>query len=46
MPEIEGEYTDLMTYKPFGGIVEDKGVAVIKLTAKTKFPEKKIKTKK
>lgn len=46
VPEIEGEYTDLMTYKPFGGIVEDKGVAVIKLTAKTKFPEKKIKTKK
>ena len=46
-PELpKGEYTDLMTYKPFGGKVADKGVAIIKLTSKTNFPvkpERKIK---
>ena len=45
-PSIEGEYTDLFTYKPFGGTVEDKETAVIKLTKNTVFPEKKVKTKK
>ena len=38
-----GEYTDLMTYKPFGGKVADKSVAIVKATDKTVFPEKKSK---
>lgn len=43
----EGEYTDLMTYKPFGGKVEDKTAVIIKATSQTKIPEKrKAKTKK
>ncbi len=41
-PELpKGEYTDLTNYKPFAGIVKDKSVAIIKATAKTKFPEKR-----
>ena len=43
-PELpKGEYTDLMTYKPFNGKVADKGVAIVKATSKTVFPEKKTK---
>ena len=37
----EGEYTDLLTYTPFNGKVADKGVAIVKLTSKTKFPPKR-----
>lgn len=41
LPKLpDGEYTELMTYKPFKGKVEDKGVAIVKLTSKTHFPEK------
>ena len=40
-PELpKGEYTDLITYKPFKGTVADKSVAIVKLTAKTNFPVK------
>ncbi len=35
------EYTDLMTYKPFGGKVADKSVAIVKATSKTVFPVKR-----
>ena len=42
----KGDYTDLTTYKPFGGTVSDKSVAIIKLTSKTHFPEKPVKVKK
>ncbi|MCH5162213.1 MAG: glycoside hydrolase family 13 protein [Clostridiales bacterium] len=37
----QGEYTELLTYKPFSGVVADKSVAVVKLTADTVIPEKK-----
>ncbi|MDE6617849.1 MAG: glycoside hydrolase family 13 protein [Clostridiales bacterium] len=40
------DYTDLLTYKPFGGKVADKGVAIIKATKKTNFPPKPEKKKK
>ena len=41
IPDLpKGEYTDLMTYKPFGGTVADKGVAIVKLTSTTHFPVK------
>ena len=40
-PELpKGDYTDLMTYKPFGGVVADKDVAIFKLTKATVFPVK------
>lgn len=46
-PELpRGEYTDLMTYKPFDGKVEDKSVAIVKATKQTVFPEKRVKNKK
>ena len=41
----EGEYTDLLTYTPFKGKVADKGVAIVKLTSKTKFPVKRKRVK-
>lgn len=42
VPELpKGEYTDLITYKPFKGKVADKDVAIIKATEQTVFPEKK-----
>ncbi len=34
------DYTDLLTYKPFGGKVADKSVAVVKATSQTEFPAK------
>lgn len=34
----DGEYTDLLTYKPFGGKVADKSSAIVKLTEQTHFP--------
>ncbi len=37
----EGEYTDLITYKPYGGKTADKTVSIIKLTDKTHFPVKR-----
>lgn len=47
IPELpEGEYTDLLTYKPFKGAVADKEAVIVKPTAKTVFPETKKKTKK
>ncbi len=47
VPELPaGEYTDLMTYKPFGGKVADKSVAIVKLTADTVFPPKPVRKKK
>lgn len=42
----DGKYTDLLSYKPFGGKVADKGVAIVKLTSKTNFPPKAEKKKK
>lgn len=40
-PATDGkDYTDLFTYKPFGGTVKDKGVAIFKATSETVFPEK------
>lgn len=36
----KGEYTDLLTYKPFAGTVRDKETAIVKLTKQTVFPEK------
>ncbi|MBD5131096.1 MAG: glycoside hydrolase family 13 protein [Clostridiales bacterium] len=45
-PELpETEYTDLMTYKPFKGKVDDKSVAIIKATKQTVIPEKPQKKK-
>ncbi len=42
----KGDYTDLMSYKPFAGTVKDKETAIVKLTSQTVFPEKpKKKTK-
>lgn len=42
----KGEYTELTTYKTFGGVVKDKTAVVVKLTKKTHFPEKKPSAKK
>lgn len=45
-PQVDGgEYTDLLTYKPFKGKVADKSVAVFKLTDTTHFPVKPEKKK-
>lgn len=38
----KGEYTDILTYLPFGGTVKDKSTAVVKLTKKTHFPVKRV----
>ncbi|MDE7464696.1 MAG: glycoside hydrolase family 13 protein, partial [Clostridiales bacterium] len=46
VPELpKGEYTDLITFKPFAGKVDDKSVAIVKLTKDTVIPEKKSKKK-
>lgn len=37
----EGTYTELTEYKPFGGKVKDKEIAIVKLTDKTHFPVKR-----
>lgn len=40
-PDVEKtEYVDLITYKPFGGTVKDKSVAIFKSKATTVVPEK------
>ncbi len=47
VPELPtGEYTDLLTYKPFGGKVADKSCAIVKLTSATHFPVKRTVKKK
>ncbi len=39
-PEVAGEYIDLITYKPFGGTVKDKEVAIFKAAKDTVMPVK------
>lgn len=42
-PKLKGEYTDLITLKPFTGIVAPYTATVVKLTSQVVFPEKPVK---